>query len=57
MNSNRHENINVIVTSQRNYPPPLNFKFSLPNFKINYTSKLLRSKHKIQFHAALKALQ
>lgn len=57
MNSNRHENINIIMmqTPQRNYP-----QFPLLDLETDYTSKLLpcsRSKHKIQFHAAFIALQ
>lgn len=57
MNSNRHENINIIMmqTSQRSYP-----QFSLLRLETDYTSKLRpcsQSKHKIQFHAAFIALQ
>lgn len=57
MNSNRHENINIIMmqTSQRNYE----FKFSFLDLETDYTSKLLpcsQSKHKIRFHAAFIAL-
>lgn len=54
MNSNRHENINVIVTSQRNYPPlilsipsPTSRSITLPNYYVANTrySFMLLSKH------------
>lgn len=56
MNSNRHENIHIIMMQTSLSP---RFEFSHPDLETDYTSKLLcsQSKHKVQFHAASIALQ